>query len=162
MSDPVGMGQATPTVRLAKRDEAEALAALIREAFQTEADVYGDIPPLHETAADLEATFDAGDVTLVAEIEGSVVGTVRGETMTDNTLVVRRLAVLPHARGLGVGRALLVALEAHYPYVNRFELFTGDLNKAAIGLYESLGYERIGTREVAPGIELVTLEKLTW
>ena len=124
--------------------------ALIREAFQTEAAVYGDIPPLHETAADIEATFDAGDVTLVAELDGATVGTVRGETMTDGTLVVRRLAVLPAARGLGIGRALLVALEANYPYVNRFELFTGDLNKAAIGLYESLGYERIGTARSPP------------
>jgi ribosomal protein S18 acetylase RimI-like enzyme len=162
MSDPVDTSQAKPKVRLAKREEAEALAALIREAFQTEAAVYGDIPPLHETAADLEATYDAGEVTLVAELDGAVVGTVRGETMTDNTLVVRRLAVLPLARGRGVGRALLVELEARYPYVNRFELFTGDLNKAAIRLYESLGYERIGTREVAPGVELVTLEKLAW
>lgn len=162
MNEPGGVPSAVYGVRLARRDEAEALAALIREAFQTEAAVYGDIPPLHETAADLEATFDAGDVTLVAELDSTVVGTVRGETMTDNTLVVRRLAVLPTARGLGIGRALLVALETHYPYVTRFELFTGDLNKAAIGLYESLGYERIGTREVSPGIELITLEKQVW
>ena len=153
---------AKPTVRLARRDEAEALAALIREAFQTEAAVYGDIPPLHETAADLETTFDSGDVTLVAELDGALVGTVRGETRPDGTLVVRRLAVLPHARGLGIGRALLVALEANYPYVNRFELFTGDQNSAALGLYESIGYERIGTLEVAPGVELVTLEKHVW
>ena len=83
--------------------------------------------------------------------------------MTDGTLVVRRLAVLPaRPRASASPARCCVALEAHYPYVNRFELFTGDLNKAAIGLYESLGYERIGTREVAPGIELVTLEKLAW
>ena len=162
MHPPSDAPRAAVAVRPARRDEAELLAALIRAAFQTEAAVYGDIPPLHERATDLEATHDAGDVTLVAELDGAVVGTVRGETMTDGTLVVRRLAVLPEARGLGIGRALLVALEASYPYVNRFELFTGDLNKAALGLYESLGYERIGTREVAPGIELVTLEKQVW
>jgi ribosomal protein S18 acetylase RimI-like enzyme len=162
MSTPSDSPRAAIEVRHARREEAESLAALIREAFQTEAEAYGDIPPLHETAADLEATFDAGDVTLLAELEGAVVGTVRGETMTDGTMMVRRLAVLPAARGLGIGRALLVALEAAYPYATRFELFTGQLNGAALRLYESLGYEQIGTREVAPGIELVTLEKQAW
>lgn len=159
MADPTESPRAAYAIRLATRDEAETLAALIRTAFQTEADVYGDIPPLHETATDVETTFDAGDVTLAADLDGALVGTVRGETRPDGTIVVRRLAVVPEARGLGIGRALLVALEANYPYASRFELFTGDLNHAALGLYESLGYERIGTLEVAPGIELVTLEK---
>lgn len=160
MSEPVGdeAGMAY-TVRIARRDEAAQLADIVREAFQTEAAVYGDIPPLHETAADIEATFDAGDVALVAELDGRPVGTVRGETDRSGSLIVRRLAVLPEARGLGIGRALLVALEAAYPNVTWFELFTGDLNGAALGLYESLGYLRTGSREVAPGLELVTLEK---
>ncbi len=148
------------TVRRASRDEAEKLARLIREAFLSEAAVYGDIPPLHETAADIEATFDAQDVTIAADIANRTVGTVRGETIPDGTLVVRRLAVLPEARRLGMGRAMLLALEAAYPEAARFELFTGELNGAALGLYESLGYMRTGSREVAPGIELVTLVKV--
>jgi ribosomal protein S18 acetylase RimI-like enzyme len=146
-------------VRRASRDEAEKIAAIVRGAFLTEASVYGDIPPLHETAADIEATFDSGDVTLVADMGDRTVGTVRGETMADGTLMVRRLAVLPEARRLGMGRALLSELETAYPHANRFELFTGVSSDAALGLYESLGYVRTGSREVAPGVELVTLEK---
>lgn len=147
------------TIRVARRDEAAQLAAIIRESFATEGAIYGDIPPMHETAADIEATFDAGEVTLAAELNGAVVGTVRGETRTDGTLMVRRLAVTPAARSLGVGRALLVALEAAYPSATRFELFTGHLNGAALGLYQSLGYVRTGTTRVARGVEMVTLEK---
>jgi ribosomal protein S18 acetylase RimI-like enzyme len=135
------------------------LAGLVRAAFQSEAVVYGDIPPLHETGADLEAAFDAGEVVLIAELDGRAVGTIRGETMRDGTLIVRRLGVLPEARGRGIGRTLLLELEAAYPEAQRFELFTGNLNGTALGLYESVGYLRIGTREVAPGLELVTLEK---
>lgn len=153
-------GTAPCTIRTARRDEADALAAIIREAFATEAAEYGDIPPLHETAADLEATFDAGEVTLVADLDGRTIGTVRGETMPDGTIMVRRLAVLPDVRGLGIGRALLVALEAAYPQAVRFELFTGDRSGMALGLYESLGYLHIGTTEIAPGVTLVSLEKL--
>lgn len=147
------------SIRVATRGEAEILAAVVRSAFATEALVYGDIPPLHETAADVEATFDAGDVALAADLDGACVGTVRGETMPDGTLMVRRLAVLPDARGLGIGRALLRALESAYPDSTRFELFTGELSGAALSLYESVGYGRTGTTEVAPGVELVTLEK---
>jgi ribosomal protein S18 acetylase RimI-like enzyme len=148
-------------IRVAARDEAEQLAEIVRTAFLTEAEIYGDIPPMHETAADIEATFDAGDVTLAAEVGGQLVGTVRGESKRDGTLIVRRLAVLPQFRRLGIARALLVTLEAAYPDAPRFELFTGNLNGAALGLYEGLGYVRTGTREIAPGVELVTLEKRT-
>jgi len=91
MTEPVGVPEQHYVIRPATRDEAEKLAALVREAFQTEAAVYGDIPPLHETAADIEATFDAGDVTLAADRAGITVGTVRGETRPDGTVIVRRL-----------------------------------------------------------------------
>jgi ribosomal protein S18 acetylase RimI-like enzyme len=160
MSESAGGDASRYTIRRAQRHESADLAAVIRDAFQTEADVYGDIPPMHETAADLEVTFDAGEVTLAADLDGRTVGTVRGETMPDGTIMVRRLAVLPEARGRGIARALLVALEAEYPRAPRFELFTGDRNHAALGLYESLGYARIGTSEIAPGVELVTLAKV--
>jgi ribosomal protein S18 acetylase RimI-like enzyme len=159
MSDARESSAAAFSIRRATREEATDLAILIREAFLTEAEVYGDIPPLHETAADIEATFDANDVTLVADIEGRTIGTVRGETMRDGTLIVRRLAVLPEARRLGVGRALLLELEACYPATERFELFTGSLNGGALGLYESLGYARTGVRKAMPGVDLITLEK---
>jgi len=159
MSEDAVEAPASAIVRRAARHEAEVLAALIREAFLSQAAVYGDIPPLHETAADIEATFDAGDVTLAAEVDGRLAGTVRGETMPGGEVVVRRLAVLPWARRRGMARALLVALEDAYPHAAHMELFTGSLNGAALGLYESLGYVRTGSREVMPGVELVTLEK---
>ncbi len=162
MSDAAESAGAPPrlvTIRHARREEAASLAAVIRDAFVTEQLVYGDIPPLHETAADLEATFDAGEVTLAAELDGKLVGTVRGETMPDHTVMVRRLAVLIEARGLGVARQLMAALEADYPGSPRFELFTGDLNPSALALYESIGYTRTGTDVVGAGIKVVFLEK---
>jgi len=156
----VSDGRDIITVRRARREEAAALAAVIREAFVTEQLVYGDIPPLHETAADLEASFDAGEVTLAAELDGALVGTVRGETMADGSVMVRRLAVLVEARGLGVARRLMAELEAAYSDAPRFELFTGELNHAALGLYEAVGYARTGTDVVGDDITVVVLEKL--
>lgn len=152
-------GAGSVTIRLARREESAALAAVIRDAFQTEAAVYGDIPALHETPADLEATFDAGEVVLAAQLDGVLVGTVRGESLADGALMVRRLAVVPDARGRGIARRLILALEAAYPLAPRYELFTGELNAAALGLYGSLGYVQTGSSEIAPGVVLVTLEK---
>jgi predicted N-acetyltransferase YhbS len=148
-------------IRRATRDEADAVAAVVRSAFQSVADSIGiDIPPLHESAADVLVTFDAGDVTLVAVLpeSGELVGTVRGETMEHDSVMVRRLGVTPGHRGAGIARALMLALEHAYPDALRFELFTGAMAAGPIALYESLGYAMMQPRE-AGDVPLVWLEK---
>jgi len=152
----------TPTpalVRRATRDESAAIARVIREGFQSVADSVGrDIPPLHETATDVEETFDAGDVVLVAESDGHIVGTVRAEGLEGGGVMARRLAVLPEARGHGIARSLMRALEDSYPDAQRFELFTGAMATGPIALYESLGYKLVEPREDM-GFPLVWFEK---
>ncbi len=63
--------------------------------------------------------------------------TARGE--------VKRMYVVPEARGLGLGRRLLAELEAQARALGYTSvvLETGDRQPEAIGLYESSGYERI-------------------
>jgi GNAT superfamily N-acetyltransferase len=146
-------------VRLATRDESSAIAAVIRDAFATvAADVGRDIPPLHETAADVEMTFDAGEAVLVADLDGAIVGTVRAECISGGGVMVRRLAVLPDARGRGIAKTLMRALEDAYPDAQRFELFTGAMAEGPIALYESLGYQLIEPREDM-GFPLAWFEK---
>jgi predicted N-acetyltransferase YhbS len=155
---PAGDARQRVTVRPARREEAAALADVIRRAFVTEELVYGDIPPLHETAADVEMTFDAGEAVLVADLDGRIVGTVRAECISGGGVMVRRLAVLPDARGRGIARTLMRALEDAYPDAERFELFTGAMAQGPIALYESLGYQLIEPREDM-GFPLVWFEK---
>jgi ribosomal protein S18 acetylase RimI-like enzyme len=50
-------------------------------------------------------------------------------------------------------------LEAAYPRVARFEIFTGVETAPAIALYESLGYVRTREEEQMPGVRIVYLEK---
>ena len=159
MSDTEPSAPTPALVRQASRDESPAVAGVIRDGFATvAADIGRDIPPLHETAADVEETFDAGDVVLVAEIGGRLVGTVRAESLEGGGIMVRRLAVLPEARGRGVARSLMRALEDAYPDAERFELFTGAMAAGPIALYQSLGYKLIEPREDM-GIPLVWFEK---
>lgn len=73
--------------------------------------------------------------------------------------MVRRLGVDAEWRGRGIARALMVALEDAYPEATRIELFTGSLSTAALTLYDSLGYEYVRSETVAPGVDLLYLEK---
>jgi predicted N-acetyltransferase YhbS len=149
-----------PLIRKAVAGEAAAIAAIVRESFQTVADELGqDIPPAHEDSSEVLASFDADEVVLVAQGEsGHLVGTVRGESLEDGSVVVRRLAVLPQWRGRGIGSALVRACEDAYPKARRFELFTGAGPEGAVDMYERLGYVLMQPREV-DGFPLVYMEK---
>lgn len=56
---------------------------------------------------------------------------------------VKRMYVVPEARGLGLGRAILVALEDEARRLGYIALVleTGDRQPEALGLYRSSGYE---------------------
>ena len=89
---------------------------------------------------------------------GRILGSVRG-TQRDGTCEVGRLVVLPEAQGRGIGRALTIALEDRFPSAERFELFTGDHEGAALHIYRSLGYVPFRVQPVTGGLRLVYLEK---
>lgn len=58
---------------------------------------------------------------------------------------VKRVYLRPEARGLGLGRALMEALEADARTLGfeRIRLDTGDRQPEALGLFRSLGYREI-------------------
>jgi len=58
---------------------------------------------------------------------------------------VKRMYVVPEARGRGLGRRLLEELEGEARRLGYASvvLETGDRQQEAVGLYESTGYERI-------------------
>jgi ribosomal-protein-alanine N-acetyltransferase len=59
------------------------------------------------------------------------------------------LAVAPLARGQGLGRALLRSAAAHAASLQATRIFleAGTDNPAALALYASLGFERVGQRK---------------
>src|SRR5690606_11350621 len=61
---------------------------------------------------------------------------------------LRRIAVLPGARGRGVGRDLLLAVIAHARAIgcDRVELEVADDNLAALHLYRAAGIAEVGRR----------------
>jgi len=84
-------------------------------------------------------------VFLVVREDGRAIG-CGGVCRFDETRAeLKRMYVLPEARGRGLGRRLLVELEAEARRLGYagIVLETGDRQPEAVGLYESAGYERI-------------------
>jgi ribosomal protein S18 acetylase RimI-like enzyme len=102
------------SVRRAVADDAGQVLVLQRAAYVLDAQLYGDpmIEPLTETFEDVKlAVFDPGTVLLVAAAGERVVGFVRGR-IDRRSCRIDRLAVAPDRQGVGVGSALVVAIEA--------------------------------------------------
>ena len=79
----------------------------------------------------------------------------------ENSLVVHRLSISPEFQGMGIGKKLMIhalklARENGYKSI-RLDAFTD--NPAALRLYESLGFKKIGTVGLRKG-EFNCYEKL--
>jgi GNAT superfamily N-acetyltransferase len=91
-----------------------------------------------ENLADLSARYGGnGDDTPIGESDFSRRHGADAE--------LKRMFTVPSARGLGVARRMLAAVEesAREAGCRRVILETGDRQPEAVGLYESAGYERI-------------------
>ena len=132
-----------------------ALAAL---AARTWSDAFGSGVSAEDEAAELaegrsEAFFAATRserTTLVAEVDGELVGYVQ---FGDANL--HRLYVEATLQGRGLGRRLLHAALEHprLARASRVFLTVWEENERAVRLYESAGFERVGTARFAIGSE---------
>jgi ribosomal protein S18 acetylase RimI-like enzyme len=147
------------TIVDAEPADAEAILALQRLAYQSEARRYDDwtIPPLVETL-DAVRVHIARHTVLKAVDGERIAGSVRG-VVTDGVCEVQRLIVHPDRQRRGIGSALLAAIEARFPDAAAFELFTGDRSVENLRLYERHGYRRFKTEPVSPAVSLVFLRK---
>lgn len=103
-------GAASFVIRPAEADEIPIVHRVMREAFEQFRDRM--VPPsgaLLEEVADIEAKFRRGGA-LLAWLNGDAAGSVQVDFAADY-MYIGRLAVTPHARGMGMGTALMEAAE---------------------------------------------------
>jgi len=152
----------TIPIRLATPADAGLIASILSQAFAEYAPLY--------TPAGLAATTPSAEVIQTRLSEGPVwlamqndrpLGTVAA-VLKNEGLYVRSMALLPDARGQGIGRLLLQAVEsfADEHDVRRLFLSTTPFLTQAIRLYERFGFQRSaeGPHELF-GTPLFTLEK---
>jgi putative acetyltransferase len=84
-------------------------------------------------------------VLLVARVDGEPVGCGAVRRLDRANGEIKRMYVAPSARGGGVGARILAELERHARDlgVRRLLLETGELQAAAVRLYERAGYARV-------------------
>jgi putative acetyltransferase len=90
--------------------------------------------------------LERAEVSLyVAREDGVALGTAAIVDRGDGSAEIKRMFVTDTARGLGIGRALLAAIEAHARAadISLVQLETGLPQAAAIALYERSGYQHI-------------------
>jgi putative acetyltransferase len=117
---------------------------LLREAAVEARRLYAD---LIDPAAPLPRNDPPrpGSIYLIAFSAENPVGCAALRKIDATTGEVRRLYVLPSARRVGIGRALLVRLEKEADKLGYtlLKLETGNRQHAAMALYESYGFTRI-------------------
>jgi GNAT superfamily N-acetyltransferase len=146
-------------IEQASVEDAAALLALQRLAYQSEAAIYNDyaIPPLRQTLEEMRADFDQ-QLFLKALLDSRLVGSVRAH-MQGTTCLVGRLIVRPDVQRRGIGTRLLHAIEQRFGQARRFELFTGHRSTGNIRLYQKLGYTIYRREEVHSALTMIFLEK---
>lgn len=135
------------------------VAAYLADGFLSETSGY--TPTLRALGSD-----GAGDVLAAVE-DGQIIGTVMLQYWPQAGNVVRgpgeaeirALAVLPHARGRGVGRALVAAImeRATRRQVQHLLLLTEPGMQTAHRLYAEVGFSRLPDRDWSPWPGLILL-----
>jgi|SRR5437773_1262464 len=149
-------------IRLAIADEAESIAWVLHKAFIEYESLYTPAAFALTTPApaEIEQRWNEGPVWSALK-NGRLVGTVAAVAKGD-ALYIRSMAVVPSARGQGIGKILLAEVEsfARAGGFQRMLLSTTPFLDDAIRLYARFGFERTpdGPHDLA-GTPLFTMEK---
>lgn len=140
--------------------DAEEILALQKLAYQSEAALYADssIPPLLQTVEEMRD--DLRTQVVVKAVEGDRIVASARAYERDGTTFIGRVIVSPALQGQGLGTRIMTAIEAEFPTVRRFELFTGHLSSRNLRFYRTLGYQEFKTVAVNQRMSFVYLEKL--
>jgi DNA-binding MarR family transcriptional regulator/GNAT superfamily N-acetyltransferase len=128
-------------------DPASAAARFCIESYFAELDARFDagFDPSRSISADVDELIEPAGLLLVARLRGEPIGCGALKLHGCEPAEVKRMWVAPSARGLGVGRRILGALEEHARRrgVGRLRLETNRTLKEAGGLYRSAGYAEV-------------------
>lgn len=151
-------------LRLAQQQDAPAISAILLDAFLEYRSQYTEkgFTATTPKTTDILRRLEEGPIWF-ALINNEAVGTVSAVQQKSGVLYVRGMAVLPAARGAGMGALLFQEVERYAidRGCTRLLLSTTPFLHRAIKLYEKLGFVRSdqGPQDLY-GTPLFTMEKL--
>jgi ribosomal protein S18 acetylase RimI-like enzyme len=146
-------------IEVATIEDASAILAIQKLAYQSEAEIYNDysIPPLTQTMGNLIDEFKTH--TIYKALQGNeLVGSVRTQ-VKGNSCYVGRLIVHPMVQNQGIGSLLMAYIENHSGIAHRFELYTGHRSERNLSLYGKLGYREFKREKINDSLFFVFMEK---
>jgi len=149
-------------IRLALAEDAQSISSALFQSFVEYKSLYTPegFAATTPTAEQIHNRLNEGPVW-VALLDGVIVGTVSAVARPES-VYVRGMAVLPTARGQGIGELLMGRLEsfASLRRCKRLFLSTTPFLSRAIALYEQLGFKRTdeGPHDLY-GTPLFTMER---
>lgn len=141
----------------AARADAPELLVLQRACWVQEALANDSlaIPALHESLAELQASFDTWQ-WYVVRAAGRLVGAVRGR-LEGEAWDIGRVMVAPDQQGRGLGRALLEHVQrVAPPAATSYVLFTGAGSVDNLRMYKKAGFRLRSDIEPPPGAVVLT------
>ncbi len=144
-------------VEISDEDPTSEAAAALIEALSWDLSKRYDSDGPERAGFDPAAQSGPGRAFLVARLDGVPVGCAALVPVQSSVGELKRMYVVPDARGRGVARSLLTAIEdtARRNGYEDLWLETGLRQPEAIALYESAGYTRIADFGHYAGEELV-------
>ena len=146
-------------IEIATKQDVPALLDLQRKAFGPLCEELGwnDAPPLTESVEHTYEEFEGCTTLKVQNQEGLIIGSVNG-TVTDGSLYIGRLMVLPEYQQQGIGKQLFREIQSRLPH-SRAWLCTCQQVRPTYEFYLREGFKPYKSEEVGPGLTWVYMEK---
>jgi GNAT superfamily N-acetyltransferase len=146
-------------IELATIQDVPELQELQHKAFGPQCIELGweDAPPMTESLEHAYEDFAQCTTLKVLDDEGRIIGSIRGN-VTDGSLYMGRLMVLPEYRQQGIGKQLFREIQSRLPH-NRTWLCTCKQVQAPYEFYLREGFRPYKDEIVGPGLTWVYMEK---
>ena len=147
-------------IELATIQDVPALLDLQRKAFGPLCEELGweDAPILSETFEHLIEEFSQCTTLKVENEEGLIIGSVNGK-VTDGSLYIGRLMVLPEYQQRGIGKRLFREIQSRLPH-SRAWLCTCQQIRPPYDFYLREGFKHYQSEIVGPGLTWAYMEKI--
>lgn len=140
-----------PTIQITNyQEQIESIKQIRVNVFQKEQGV--------DPALEFDG-YDDNCLHFLAYLDGKPVGTARIRYLDKNTAKIERLAVLNHARGQGIGKALMKAAIAFIQEQKTYQKIIIHAQVYIQSLYEKLDFEPVGDRFIEADIVHIKMVK---